>query len=135
MSVIVSDKGFASDDWVGPIADLENSENAVAVDLASHDDPTALQERLNSIQLIRVDFPSFADGRGFTIARHLRLLGYTGRLRAKGHVISDQYAMARRSGFDEVEISDELAARQPEGEWNFRADWQANDYQNRLRTG
>ncbi|MCG7491984.1 DUF934 domain-containing protein [Thalassobius sp. Cn5-15] len=135
MSVIVSDKGFANDDWVGPIAALEESENAIAVDLASDDDPTLLQDRLNSIQLVRVDFPSFADGRGFTIARHLRLLGYTGRLRAKGHVISDQYAMARRSGFDEVEISDELAARQPEGEWNFRADWRANDYQNRLRTG
>ena len=29
---------------------------------------------------IRVDFASFADGRGFTIARRLRLRGYTGRL-------------------------------------------------------
>ena len=27
-----------------------------------------------------------------------------GRLRARGHVIADQYAMVRRSGFDEVEI-------------------------------
>ena len=83
--------------------------------------------------MVRVDFPSFADGRGFTIARRLRLMGYGGRLRAAGHVISDQYAMARRAGFDEVEISDELAARQPEAEWLRRADWQAHDYQSRLR--
>jgi phosphoadenosine phosphosulfate reductase len=31
-------------------------------------------------------FPGFADGRGFTIAHRLRLMGYTGRLRAHGHV-------------------------------------------------
>ena len=79
------------------------------------------------------DSPSSADGRGFTIARRLRLMGYEGRLRAKGYVIADQYAMARRSGFDEVEIPDELAARQPEGQWLARANWQAHDYQNRLR--
>ena len=66
-------------------------------------------------------------------ARQLRLAGYKGRLRAKGHVISDQYAMARRSGFDEVEISDDLATRQPEAEWLARADWQAHYYQARMR--
>jgi len=84
--------------------------------------------------MIRVHFASFADGRGFTIAKQLRLMGYKGRLRAEGHVIADQYAMARRSGFDEVEIDDELATRQPEAQWRFRADWQVNDYQKRLRS-
>jgi uncharacterized protein (DUF934 family) len=48
-------------------------------------------------------------------------------------VLADQYAMARRSGFDEVEISDELAARQTQDQWMARADWQNNDYQARLR--
>jgi hypothetical protein len=48
-------------------------------------------------------------------------------------VIADQYAMARRSGFDEVEISDDLAARQPEAQWLRRANWQAHDYQARMR--
>ena len=135
MSVIVTDTGFAADDWTGPIAELENVDNATAVDLASDADTSVLADHLDRLQLIRVDFPSFADGRGFTLARELRLMGYKGRLRAKGHVISDQYAMARRTGFDEVEISAELAARQPEGEWKFRADWRANDYQSRLRAG
>ena len=55
------------------------------------------------------------------------------RLRAAGHVIADQYAMARRAGFDEVEISPDLARRQPQEAWVFRADWRAYDYQNRLR--
>ena len=78
-------------------------------------------------------FPSFADGRGFSLARHLRGRGYAGRLRATGPVISDQYTMARRSGFDEVEIPDDLAARQPAGEWKFRADWRDHDYRSRLK--
>ena len=41
--------------------------------------------------------------------------------------------MARRSGFDEVEIDAELAERQPEDQWLRRADWQAHDYRARLR--
>ena len=49
--------------------------------------------------LIRVAFPSFADGRGFTLAKQLRAMGYDrAALRAHGHVLADQYAMARRSG-------------------------------------
>jgi uncharacterized protein (DUF934 family) len=56
-----------------------------------------------------------------------------GRLRARGQIISDQYAMARRAGFDEVEIDDALATRQPEPEWLARANWRAHDYQARMR--
>ena len=133
MSIIVTDTGFIADDWSGPISALEDARTGHGIDLPSSADPMELAGRLSDIPLIRVDFPSFADGRGFTIARQLRLMGYKGRLRARGHVIADQYAMARRAGFDEVEIADDLAARQPEGQWMFRADWRAHDYQARLR--
>jgi len=133
MTTIVTDRGFGPDDWTDPIAALEDARPGVGIDLPSSADPLELAGRLNEIPLIRVDFPSFADGRGFTIARQLRLMGYKGRLRARGHVIADQYAMARRAGFDEVEISDDLANRQPEDQWLFRADWRAHDYQARLR--
>ena len=133
MSVLVTDTGFQSDDWQhGFPAQGEAANDTLALDVASDADPDAIPLS-PALEMIRVDFPSFADGRGFTIARQLRLRGFTGRLRAKGHVLSDQYAMARRSGFDEVEISDDLAARQPEGEWQFRADWKAHNYQARLR--
>jgi uncharacterized protein (DUF934 family) len=135
MSVIVTDSGFAADDWTGGYARLDDpdAQGARAVDLANTDDPARLSNRLADIALIRIAFPAFNDGRGFTLARRLRLMGFAGRLRAHGHVIADQYAMARRSGFDEVEISDELAQRQPEDQWRFRADWRAHDYQSRLR--
>ncbi|KPA22974.1 hypothetical protein shim_12670 [Shimia sp. SK013] len=134
MTVIVTDTGFGADDYTGAFVPLDEAANDVsALDVPSDTDPAELAKSLAGVEMIRVDFPSFADGRGFTIARHLRLNGYQGRLRAKGHVISDQYAMARRVGFDEVEISDDLAKRQPEAEWTFRADWKAHDYQARMR--
>ena len=134
MSVIVTDTGFAADDWTGEIVPLaDTTEGAEAIDLGSDADPQGVAGKIPTLRLIRIDFPSFADGRGFTIARQLRLMGYQGRLRPRGHVIADQYAMARRAGFDEVEISDELAARQPQDQWLSRANWQAHDYQSRLR--
>ena len=133
MSVIVTDTGFGPDDWTAPIAALEDARDGVGIDLPSTVDPAELAGRLPDIGLIRVDFPSSADGRGFSIARQLRLMGYQGRLRARGHVLADQYAMARRCGFDEVEIDDALATRQPQDQWLFRADWRAHDYQARLR--
>lgn len=134
MNVIVSDTGFAPDDWTDGFVTLEDAANdVVALDVASDTDPDELIDRLGNAQMVRVDFPSSADGRGFTIARVLRLKGFTGRLRAKGHVLADQYAMARRSGFDEVEIDDALAARQPEDQWLARANWKDHSYQARLR--
>ncbi|MEE4345170.1 MAG: DUF934 domain-containing protein [Paracoccaceae bacterium] len=131
-TVIVRDTGFVADDWAAPFVPLAAAApGAPAIDLPAEADTDALA--LEGVQIIRIPFASFADGRGFTVARRLRLRGYTGRLRASGHVIADQYAMARRAGFDEVEIPATLAARQPEAQWLARADWRAHDYQARLR--
>ena len=121
--VRVTDAGFVTP---GPDPD------ATAV-LGPSDDPAVLADRLATLGLIRIGFPKFSDGRGFTIARTLRRMGYVGALHATGHVIADQYAMARRSGFDAVEIDADLARRQPEDQWLARADWRAHDHQARLR--
>ena len=134
MSVIVTDTGFGADDFTGDFVALGDVALEVpeAVDVPSDADPEAVRTVMQA-PMIRIAFPSFSDGRGFTLAAILRRAGYQGRLRARGHVIADQYAMARRSGFDEVEISDDLAARQPEDQWLARADWRAHDYQARMR--
>ena len=133
MSVIVTDRGFGPDDWARPFAAPEALAGERAVDLASDASPDALAGRLDGLGMIRIDFPAASDGRGFTLAKLLRLRGFRGRLRARGHLIADQYAMARRAGFDEVEIDDALAARQPEAQWLARADWRRFDHQARLR--
>jgi uncharacterized protein (DUF934 family) len=121
MTIIVTDTGFHTEPTPPDFLDLSTD-----VDI---DDVTIVPGKP-----IRISVSSFADGRGFTLATLLRMRGHTGLLRAAGHVIADQYAMARRAGFDEVEISDDLAARQPEGDWLARARvWRDHDYQARLR--
>ena len=135
MSVIVTDTGFAPDDLTGGFVPLEEwpaNDGSTGLDLGPDTDPDRLADLL-AAPAIRIAFPAFSDGRGFTLAARLRRLGHVGRLRAAGHVIADQYAMARRSGFDEVEIDPDMAARQPEDQWLARADWRARDYQTRLR--
>lgn len=132
MTQLINDSGFVADDWTHGFCAAGAANDCRALDLPSDAQPEAV-ELSEGLEMIRIDFPSFADGRGFTIARALRLRGYSGRLRAFGHVIADQYAMARRAGFDEVEVNDDIAARQPADQWQFRSDWQAHDYQSRLR--
>ena len=130
MSVIVTDTGFGPDD---PGEWAETPEPGVTrLHLAPGAEPEELAPYLAGLQAIRIAFPVFSDGRGFTLAARLRRMGFSGRLRAQGHVLADQYAMARRSGFDEVEISAELAARQPEDQWLARARWQAHAYRPRV---
>ncbi|WP_424964640.1 MULTISPECIES: DUF934 domain-containing protein [unclassified Dinoroseobacter] len=134
-ATIVTDAGFGPETWNGGFTPLDEApaNDVISLDLPSDADVAPLLTRLDGIAMIRIDFPSFADGRGFSLARRLRNAGYTGRLRARGHVLADQYAMARRSGFDEVEIDAALATRQPEEQWRARAAWQEHNYQARLR--
>lgn len=101
------------------------------VTLPPDSDPAALAPYLGA-RLVAVEFPAMTDGRGFTLARLLREQGFAGRIRATGGLIADQYAMARRVGIDEVQISAELARRQPQDQWLARADWQDWDHRSRL---
>ena len=122
MDVIVTDNGFSTDTW--------SAETTLSI--FSETDPENLTLP-NDIQRVVITFPNFADGRGFSLARLLRLRGYSGALRAKGPIISDQYAIARRSEFDEIAISQAQAVRQPEHDWLFRSNWTAHSYQSRLQ--
>ncbi len=119
---IVTDSGFVFADETDALLSLDamlsgGGDPAGGLEIANDTDPRDLVPHFEAVGLIAVTFPNFADGRGFSLARRLRALGYKGRLRAKGHVISDQYPMARACGFDEVEIDETLAARQPEQHW------------------
>lgn len=74
--------------------------NATAVRIEPGDDARALLPFLDRLALIEVNFPSFADGRGYSAARILREAGYHGELRAVGDVLIDQLSHMRRCGFD-----------------------------------
>ncbi|MFV0383421.1 DUF934 domain-containing protein [Paracoccus sp. (in: a-proteobacteria)] len=101
------------------------------ITLAPDTAPETLVDHIHR-DLVAIEFPAFGDGRGFSLARRLRALGFDGTLRATGGLIADQYAMARRVGFDEVQIPATLAARQPQDQWLARANWRDWDHRSRL---
>lgn len=142
MSVLVRDSGFIKDNWEaegGLFIDLEKFGQDVAekisentcVDIPNDVQIDSLKGLFQNAAMIRIPFPSFADGRGFSLARQLRQHGYDGRLRAVGHVIADQYGFARSCGFDEVEIDDSMAERQPEDQWLARLPQDEISYQHK----
>ena len=65
------------------------------------DDPAAFAERIDSLEVIAVNFPKYGDGRGYSIARLLRgRYGYRGELRAVGVVARDHLQAMAQCGFD-----------------------------------
>ena len=119
-TVIVTDRGFAAlnpAETFVPAADIADGTGPFRIDLAVDADPATVARHFARISVIRIPFRSFADGRGFTLARELRRLGFGGRIRASGHVIPDQWPLARACGIDEAEIDRAQARRQPEAAW------------------
>ncbi len=99
------------------LAEVLESELELGVHLPNDTDPEEVQPHFGRLSLISVDFPSFTDGRGFSIGHCLRALGYQGRLRAAGPVICDQFDFLLACGFDEVLLPDSVAERQPPEQW------------------
>jgi uncharacterized protein (DUF934 family) len=140
--VVITDTGFGADNWqglapVGPDDDsftrLSDDElAAVVIRLDSDADMAPLVSRLAVIGKIVINFPASSDGRGFSLARQLRLYGYQGRLRASGALIPDQYRHARQCGFDEVAVNDGQARRQPLCHWTEQLPRLRPGYQARL---
>jgi uncharacterized protein (DUF934 family) len=76
--------------------------------LASDERPDALKGELENFKVVAVDFPKFADGRGYSTAYNLRArLGYTGELRAIGDVLRDQLFYMHRVGFDAFAVRED----------------------------
>jgi uncharacterized protein (DUF934 family) len=86
--------------WQAQRATLQNRAE-LGVWLASNERPEELKGEMEKFAVIAVDFPKFADGRGYSIAYNLRArLGYVGELRAIGDVLRDQMFYMQRVGFD-----------------------------------
>lgn len=93
--------------WQAQRAVLEGRAE-LAVWIASSERPEELKGDLARFKLIAVDFPRFADGRGYSIAYNLRArLGYTGELRAIGDVLRDQLFYMQRVGFDAFAVRED----------------------------
>ena len=69
--------------------------------LDSHEEPAVIAGDLDRLALVAVNFPTFGDGRGYSIARLLRERhGYKGELRAIGEVVRDHLFFMASCGFD-----------------------------------
>ncbi|MEC9468306.1 MAG: DUF934 domain-containing protein [Pseudomonadota bacterium] len=90
-----------------------------AVIVEAGEDVELIENYLDRLALVAVDFPSFSDGRGFSAARILReQIGYKGDIRALGKYILDQVPLARRCGVSTFEISKpEVLKALKAGEW------------------
>ena len=96
--------------------------NATAVRLEPGDEARDLLPHLDRLRLIEVNFPVFADGRGYSAARILREAGYTGELRAVGEVLVDQIGFMRRCGFDAFAPEAPLDPADAEAAWDRYAE-------------
>lgn len=87
--------------WQARRAEIVSRGQSVGVWLDSSEGPEAIADDLASFALVAVNFPKFADGRGYSTARLLReRYGYRGELRAIGDVLHDQLFLMKRCGFD-----------------------------------
>jgi uncharacterized protein (DUF934 family) len=82
-----------------------NARGDIGVWLDSDEDTDSIEDHCNHLPVIAINFPNFADGRGYSYARLLRdKYGYTGELRAIGDVLKDQLFFLKRCGFDAYAI-------------------------------
>ena len=95
---------------------LENAEACLAftntgVWIDSDEGPEALESYLDKLDIIGVNFPKFADGRGYSYARLLReRFAFKGEIRAVGDVLHDQLYYMSRCGFDAFAIREDKDA-------------------------
>jgi uncharacterized protein (DUF934 family) len=101
----------------------------IGVAIANDVKAAALEPFLDQIELVAIAFPSYGDGRGFSIAKQLRAKGFKGVLRASGPLIADQFAFALACGFDEIELPESVASRQPVTQWLAMAGTISHTYQ------
>ena len=125
--VLIKNHQFVEDHWVYYEPDLEpndqiqgvifNLQNFTAcshniptslqsgIKLANHDPTSAIQEHIQQLKLVILEFPVFSDGRAYSQAQSLRQhLGFDGEIRAIGNILVDQYAFMLQCGFTSFEI-------------------------------
>ena len=87
--------------WQARKDEILAHQRPIGIWLDSHEGPEAIATDLGRFTVIAVNFPKFADGRGYSTARLLReRYSYRGELRAIGDVLQDQLYFMKRCGFD-----------------------------------
>ncbi len=86
---------------------LQREGREIGLWLASDQLPEDIQGDFAQLPVIGVEFPTYADGRGFSIGRLLRQrYGFRNELRAVGAPIRDQLSYLCRCGFNAFELAE-----------------------------
>jgi uncharacterized protein (DUF934 family) len=72
----------------------------LGVRLVNTDKVEDLSPYISQMALVVLPFPSFTDGRSYSLGRQLRQDGYRGELRGEGNILPDQLQYMRQVGFD-----------------------------------
>jgi len=98
------------DRWQAERESLSEGSTPVGLRLRSDQSPRQIAEELQHFIVIALEFPKFTDGRSYSSARLLReRYGFTGELRAVGHVLLDQALFLVRCGFDAFEVGEDVS--------------------------
>ncbi|MEM8794755.1 MAG: DUF934 domain-containing protein [Pseudomonadota bacterium] len=108
---------ISADEWLS--GDYANHNGRLGLSLQASDDIEALSKDFERFDVIVVNFPGFANGTAFSIARLVRdRHGYSGAIRASGAYILDQMPLLLRCGVDHFEISsDAVRTGLQRGSW------------------
>jgi uncharacterized protein (DUF934 family) len=86
---------------------LESHSGQIGVVIEGNTEIEDIIEPLLKLPLIAINFPKFADGRGFSLATLLReRYSFKGEIRAVGGFIRDQLYLLSRCGFNAFKFSD-----------------------------
>lgn len=92
----------------------------IGVWLDSHEEPEMLSGHTHELPVIAINFPTFTDGRGYSIARLLReRFGFRNELRAVGDVLLDQLFYMKRCGFDAYALREDKDINKAEQSLNI----------------
>lgn len=96
-------------------AEREAAADRLGVEIQPGEAVEELEPFLDTLPLVALAFPRFADGRSFSKAALLRSrYGYKGEVRAMGEVLIDQIAHMLRCGFSAFEVSHPVALKRLE---------------------
>lgn len=106
----------------------------VGIWLAADQEPAEIGPDVANLPLIAIDFPQFADGRGYSSAKLLReRYNYTQELRAIGDVQRDQLYYLSQVGFNAFAIrSDRNPEREIAGLSDFSGSYRSRGWEGRL---
>ncbi len=117
--------------WQNDKAEIMQRAGQIGILLEPDQSPDLIAADLANIDLFVLNFPVFSDGRGFSHARRLReTYGFTGEIRAVGHIIRDQFLFLHRCGVNAITLGKHLN----EQDWDAAMDEFSLFYQNAVDT-